>query len=58
MNPIPTLLLCAKFGYAALAMLSPDIALVLSPLLDALARLAPAVASAAPSVRPVMLETV
>lgn len=44
MNPIPILLLCAKFGYAALAMLSPDIALVLSPLLD---RLAPATTAAA-----------
>lgn len=58
MNLIPTLLLCAKFGYAVLAMLSPDIALVLSPLLDALIRLLPAAPGAAPGVRPVMLETV
>jgi hypothetical protein len=46
MNPIPTLMLCAKFGYAVLAMLSPDIALVVSPLLDLLNRLAPATTAA------------
>lgn len=58
MNPIPTLLLCAKFGYAALAMLSPDIALLVSPLLDLLRRRAPARAPAKRRVRPAMLEVV
>jgi hypothetical protein len=42
MNPTPTLLLCAKFGYALLALLLPDIALFLSPALELLNRLAPA----------------
>jgi hypothetical protein len=46
MNPIPTLLVCAKFGYAVLAMLSPDIALVVSPLLDLLNKLGPTAARA------------
>lgn len=59
MNPIPTLLLCARFGYAALAMLSPDVALALSPLLDALHRPAPAAAmTGTPRIRPAMLEVI
>ena len=47
MNPTPILLLCARYGYAVLVMLSPDVALVVSPLLDLLRRLTPAAASAA-----------
>jgi hypothetical protein len=42
MNPIPTLRLCARLGYAALALLSPDLALLLSPALELLPKLAPA----------------
>ena len=51
MNPIDTLRLCIRLGHSALLLLSPDLALALSPLVELLTR----AAGTAPAPTPAML---